>query len=84
MGEKKVRQLIAQGSFSYKHLKWADLWLENKERTDGAAAQGRQEGREEDSLTILRQANKLAIGSLYIAGVSMLFAVVAIVVAFIR
>jgi len=83
-GEKRVRELKAQGSFSDRHLKWVDLWLENKERADEAAAQERQEGREEDSLTISRRANELAIGSLYIAGVSMLFAVVAIVVAFIR
>ncbi len=83
-GEKRVRELKAQGSFSDRHLKWVDLWLENKERADEAAAQERQEGWEEDSLTISRRANELAIGSLYIAGVSMLFAVVAIVVAFIR
>ena len=83
-GEKRVRELKAQGSFSDRHLKWVDLWLENKERADETAAQERQEGREEDSLTISRRANELAIGSLYIAGVSMLFAVVAIVVAFIR
>ena len=66
-GEKRVRELKASGAFSDKHLAWVNLWLENKERTDGAAAHERQEGREEDSPTISRQANKLAIWSLFIA-----------------
>jgi len=60
--EWKVRQLKAQGSFSDEHLKWVDHWLENKERTDGTAAQKRQEEREEDSLSISRQANELLNG----------------------
>jgi len=98
LDEKKVRQQKAQGVYGGTHLKWVYHWLENKKRADETAAQERQEGREEDSLTISRRANKLAktanthaddanklaIWSLCIAGVSMVFAVVAIVVAFIR
>ena len=97
-GEKRVRELKAQGSFSDRHLKWVDLWLENKERADEAAAQERQErqeGREEDSLSISCQANKLAETanthaddanklakrSLCIAGVSMVVAFSAALVA---
>ena len=94
-GEKRVRELKAQGSFSDRHLKWVDLWLENKERADEAAAQERQEGREEDSLTISRlanklaktanthadDANKLAKRSLYIAFGSMAVAILAFLVA---
>ncbi|MCZ6565826.1 MAG: hypothetical protein O6852_06815, partial [Gammaproteobacteria bacterium] len=71
LGEKKVRQQKAQGVYGGTHLKWVYHWLENKKRADETAAQERQEGREEDSLTISRRANELAIGSLYIAGVSM-------------
>jgi len=62
---------------SDRHLAWVNLWSDNKEGTDGAAARERQEGREEESLKISRQANKLANWALFIA-------LVAIVVAFLR
>ena len=80
---------------SDRHLAWVDLWSDNKAGTDEAAARERQEGREEESLTISRQANKLAKTanthaddankfakwSLYIAGVSMVVAFSAALVA---
>jgi len=65
---------------SDRHLAWVDLWLDNKARTDGAAAHERQEGREEESLTISRQANNFAKGSLYIASGALPVSAIALIV----
>ena len=65
---------------SDRHLAWVNLWSDNKEGTDGAAAQERQECREEESLKISRQANNFAKGSLYFASGALPVSAIALIV----
>jgi len=80
-GEDTVSENITSGSYMLARKILAQGWLDKKAKEAEKKSAERQEGREEDSLSISRQANELAKRSLYIAGVSMVVAFFAALVA---
>jgi len=78
MSVAQVRRITVDKGYNEKHRAWAYEWLKDKERAEQTQRLGRQEERDEKSLTSNKNRNTIAIVSIVVAVIALL------VVAFIR
>lgn len=63
LGESEVRAKLLQRVWNTPRKEWAAEWLEFEEKKRASASAARAEAREEDAITIAREANTIALAA---------------------
>ena len=81
LGESEVRAKLLQRVWNTQRKEWATEWLEFEEKKRASVAAARAEAREEDAITIAREANVIARSAKKISLIAAIAAIVAAIAA---
>jgi hypothetical protein len=82
--ESKVRIAIASGHYNPNDAAVAQDWLKRKEEARSAAASSKRDSREEETLAIAKEANKIASRAERWAMYAAIAAVIALIISIVR
>ena len=82
--ESKVRIAIASGHYNPNEAAVAQDWLKRKEEARSAAASAKRDSREEETLAIAKEANKIASRAERWAMYAAIAAVIALIISIVR
>jgi hypothetical protein len=67
LGETEVRIRFAHGAWSERNKRYVEVWLKSKDRGREEASSAKRDAREEETLSIAKEANSIASRALLIA-----------------